>query len=153
MAKMIRADSKQTRSRLTTAPGTLHFMPPEALVEEDPIYGTPVDVFSFAGVAIHLFSEEWPTPSPQKKRDPKTRKIVGVLETERRQQYLDKIPGEVIVLKEMMIRCLDDDPDECPPIQEVSKMIESLKVCSVDISKGISKLNMISPIKDNFSNP
>ena len=26
MAKMIRADSKQTRSRLTTAPGTLHFM-------------------------------------------------------------------------------------------------------------------------------
>ena len=29
-AKMIRADSKQTKSRLTTAPGTLHFMPPEA---------------------------------------------------------------------------------------------------------------------------
>ena len=27
-AKMIRADSKQTKSRLTTAPGTLHFMPP-----------------------------------------------------------------------------------------------------------------------------
>ena len=26
-AKMIRADSKQTKSRLTTAPGTLHFMP------------------------------------------------------------------------------------------------------------------------------
>ena len=40
MAKMIRADSKQTKSRLTTAPGTLHFMPPEALEEEDPVYGT-----------------------------------------------------------------------------------------------------------------
>ena len=41
-AKMIRADSKQTKSRLTTAPGTLHFMPPEALEEDDPVYGTPV---------------------------------------------------------------------------------------------------------------
>ena len=53
---MIRADSKQTKSRLTTAPGTLHFMPPEALDEEDPVYGTPVDVFSFGGVALHLKS-------------------------------------------------------------------------------------------------
>ena len=43
MAKMIRA-SKQTKSRFTRAPGTVDFMPPEALVE-DPDYGTPVDVF------------------------------------------------------------------------------------------------------------
>ena len=67
-AKMIRADSKQTKSRLTTNPGTLHFMPPEALDEEDPIYGTPVDVFSFGGIALHLFSEKWPTPSSYTKR-------------------------------------------------------------------------------------
>jgi len=139
MAKMIRGDSKQTRRRLNTAPRTLHFMPPEALVEEDPVYGTPVDVFSFAGVALHLFSEEWPTPSPPKKQDPKTKKYVAVLEAECRQQYLDKIPGEVIMLKEMMIRCLDDDPDERPPIQQISEMIESLKVCSVDITKGLSE--------------
>ena len=84
-AKMIRADSKQTRSRLTTAPGTLHFMPPEALDDENPIYGTPVDVFSFAGVALHLFSEKWPTPSGHKKRDPTTKKMVSLSEVERRQ--------------------------------------------------------------------
>ena len=68
-AKMIRADSKQTKSRLTTAPGTPHFMPPEALDEEDPVYGTPVDVFSFAGVALHLFSEKMAnTKQPYKAR-------------------------------------------------------------------------------------
>ena len=126
-AKMIRADSKQTKSRLTTAPGTLHFMPPEALDEEDPVYGTPVDVFSFGGITVHLFSEEWPTPSGPKKRDPKTKKLVALSEAQRRQQYLDKIPGEVTALKEMMIRCLDDDADERPPIKEVSELIESLK--------------------------
>ena len=76
-AKMIRADSKQTKSRLTTAPGTLHFMPPEAVEEDDPVYGTPVDVFSFGGIALHLFSEEWPTPSGPKKRDPTTNKLVA----------------------------------------------------------------------------
>ena len=127
-AKMIRADSKQTRSRLTTAPGTLHFMPPEALDEEDPIYGTPVDVFSFGGIALHLFSEKWPTPSGHKKRDPTTKKIVSLSEIERRQQYLDAMTVEAAALKEMVIKCLDDDPDQRPPIQEVSKMIKSFKV-------------------------
>ena len=130
-AKMIRADSKQTKSRLTTAPGTPHFMPPEALEETDPVYGTPVDIFSFAGVTVHLFSEEWPTPSAQKKRDPRTKKLVALSEAQRRQQYLDKIPGEANALKEMMIRCLDDDADERPPIKEVSEMIESLKASCI----------------------
>ena len=129
-AKMIRADSKQTRSRLTTAPGTLHFMPPEVLDEEDPKYGTPVDVFSFAGVALHLFSEKWPTPSGHKKRDPTTKKMVSLSEVERRQQYLDTMIVEGTALKEMVMRCLDDDPDERPSIQEVSQMIKSVKVIS-----------------------
>ena len=127
-AKMIRADSTQTKSRLTTAPGTLHFMPPEALVEEDPVYGTPVDVFSFAGIAVHLFSEEWPTPGNPKKRDPETNKLVGVSEAQRRQWYLNAMTVEATLLKEMVIQCLNDDPDERPPIQEVSEMIQSLQV-------------------------
>ena len=28
----------------------------------------------------------------------------------------------------MVVRCLDDDPDQRPPIQEVTQMIKSLKV-------------------------
>ena len=129
-AKMIRADSKQTKSRLTTASGTLHFMPPEAL-EKYPVYGTPVDVFSFGGIALHLFSEEWPTPSSHIKRDPNTKKMVPLSEVERRRQYLDTMTVEAAVLKEMVMRCLDDDPDQRPPIQEVSKMIKSLKVTNI----------------------
>ena len=75
-----------------------------------------------------MFSEKWPTPSGHKKRDPNTRKMVSLSELERRQQYLDKMTVEACVLKEMAIRCLDDDPDQRPPIQEVSQMIKSLKV-------------------------
>ena len=54
--------------------------------------------------------------------------MVLVSEVERRQQYLDTMTVEAAVLKEMVMQCLDADPDQRPPIQEVSKLIKSLKV-------------------------
>ena len=129
VAKVIRADSRQTRSRLTTAPGTVDFMPPETL-EANPLYGTAVDVFSFAGLALHVFAEEWPTPCGLKRRDPVTKRLLALTEAERRQEYLDKIPEANSMLKDLLVRCLDDEPDERPPISEVSEMIESVKVVS-----------------------
>ena len=129
VAKVIQADTRQTRSRLTTAPGTVDFMPPETL-EANPVYGTAVDVFSYAGIALHVFAEEWPTPCGLKRRDPVTKKLMALTEGERRQAYLDKVP-EGCLLKEMFVRCLDDDPEERPPIQEVSEMIEAIKVILV----------------------
>ena len=134
VAKVVRADNRQTKTKLTTAPGTLHFMPPEALVEDSPVYGTPIDVFSFGGISLHVFSEEWPTPSAQKLRDPVTKKLVALSEVERRQKYLDKMIGKAAELRKMVEQCLDDDPDERPPIQEVSTIIEPLKVSRVAIN-------------------
>ena len=57
-----------------------------------------------------------------------TKKLVALTEAERRQEYLDKVPESSGLLKEMFVRCLDDDPVERPPIQEVSEMIEAIKV-------------------------
>ena len=128
VVKMIRADNTQTKSKLTTAPGTLHFMPPEALVDNNPTYDTSIDVFSFGGIALHVFSEEWPTPTAVKQKDPFTKKMVTLTEAERRQQYLDKMTGKASGLRKMVEQCLDDDPDERPTIQEVSITIKPLKV-------------------------
>ena len=128
VAKVVRADNRQSKTKLTTAPGTLHFMPPEALVEGNPVYGTPIDIFSFGGIALHVFGEEWPTPVAVKQKDPSTKKMVTLTEAERRQQYLDKMTGEAAGLKKMVKQCLDDDPDERPTIQEVSTTIKPLKV-------------------------
>ena len=127
VAKVMRANSRQTRSRLTKIPGTVDFVPPETL-EAKPIYGTAVDVFSFAAIALHVFAEEWPKPCGQRRQDPVTKKLMAVTEVERRQKYLDKIPKGVTSLKHLLEQCLDDDPDERPPIQEISEMIEALKV-------------------------
>ena len=132
-AKMIRVDSKQTKQRLTKSPGCVHFMPPEVSQSEKefPDYHTPVDVFSFAAVALHLFSEEWPQPSGPKGRDPMTKKLIPLWEPQRRQRYLDRITEKDAILKEMVIKCLDDYPDQRLPIQEVSEKIKSLKVHTV----------------------
>ena len=112
---------------MKTASGTHDFMAPEIL-QVNPVYGTAVDVFSFAGIALHVFAEEWPTPCDQKKQDSFTKISLALTEAERRQEYLEKIPEGIIILKQIFIQCLDEHPGERPPIQEVSEVIEALKV-------------------------
>ncbi|XP_065908845.1 dual specificity protein kinase shkA-like [Dysidea avara] len=49
------------RKTMTQTPGTLVFMAPEAL-QEKPVYGPPLDVFSFGGVILHITTQQWPDP-------------------------------------------------------------------------------------------
>ena len=135
VAKIVKANNRQTRSKLTTVLGTLHFMPPEALVD-DPVYGTPLDVFSFGGIALFVFSEEWPTPSGQKIIDSVTGGLVALSEVDRRQKYFDAMMGRASLLRKVVKRCLNDDPSKRPSIQEVSGFIQPLKVSIVTSSIG-----------------
>ena len=123
VAKVIKADSRKT---MTKAPGTVDFMPPEAL-DDIPEYGPPMDVFSFAGIILHMFNQQWPSPSKNVKFDPKTRKKIALLEVERRQQYLDKMIGEAEVLRPLVEECLDDDPAVRPTIATVCERIQVSK--------------------------
>ena len=123
VAKAIRADSRRTKNKLTSAPGTTDFMPPEAL-HNDAVYDTSLDVFSFGGIIIYVITEEWPTPRASTKFDTDTRHTWGFNEVERRQHYLDKITGNH-ALKSLIERCLDNDPKVRPTI---SAIIQALKV-------------------------
>ena len=123
VAKVIKADSRKT---MTKAPGTVDFMPPESL-KENPEYGPPMDVFSFAGIVLHTFNQKWPHPTDQVQFDPKTRRKVALLEVERRQQYLDKMRGEAEVLRPLVEECLDDDPAVRPTITAVCERIQVSK--------------------------
>ena len=120
VAKVIKADSRKT---MTKAPGTVDFMPPEAL-DDTPEYGPPMDVFSFAGIILHTFNQQWPSPSKNIKFDPKTRKMLALSEVERRQQYLDKMIGEAEVLRPLVEECLDYDPAVRPTIATVCERIQ-----------------------------
>ena len=125
VAKVIKADSRKT---MTKAPGTVDFMPPECLANE-PVYGPPMDVFSFGGIILHTFNQQWPRPTEQVQFDTKTRKRVALSEVERRQQYLDKMMGdlEAEVLRPLVEECLDDDPAVRPAIANVCERIQVSK--------------------------
>jgi len=84
VAKIVKADSKKTKSMLTKVPGTADFMPPECL-EDNPIYNTSLDIFSYAGIVLHVVNQEWPTPKAQVLLDPQTGKLTAVNKIERHQ--------------------------------------------------------------------
>jgi len=123
VAKVIRAESRKT---MTKAPGTVDFMPPEAL-DKTPMYGPPIDVFSFGGIILHAFTQQWPSPCSQVQFDAKTRKMIALSEVERHQEYLNKLIGEAEVLKPLVKECLDYDPAIRPGITNVCKKIQLYK--------------------------
>ena len=123
VAKVIQADSKKTKTR---APGTVDFMPPEALLET-PEYGPPLDIFSYGGVILHVVNQEWPTPLHYVMTDPKTGKIIGLSEVERRQQHMEKMTGTLADLQPLVKRCLDNQPSRRPPISDVSERMKRMK--------------------------
>ena len=127
VAKVINTNRGKT---MTKAPGTVDFMPLEALANS-PVYGPPMDVFSFAGIILHTFNQQWPRPTEAIQFDPKTRRRVALSEIERRQQYLDKMIGEAEVLRPLVEECLDDDPAVRPTIATVCERIQVSKDASV----------------------
>ena len=123
VAKVIQADSKKTKTR---APGTVDFMPPEALLET-PEYGPPLDVFSYGGVILHVVNQEWPKPLHYVMTDPMTGKILGLSEAERRQQYLQKMIETPVDLRPLVVQCLDNQPSRRPPTSDVSERMKRMK--------------------------
>ena len=123
VAKVIQADSKKTK---TCVPGTVDFMPPEALLET-PEYGPPLDIFSYGGVILHVVNQEWPKPLHYVMTDPKTGKIIGLSEVERRQQHMEKMKGIPANLQPLVEQCLDNQPSRRPPISEVSERMKRMK--------------------------
>ena len=124
VAKAINFDNRQY---LTKAPGTNDFMPPEAL-ENDPKYDTSLDIFSYGGITLYTVNGIWPKPTAPTKFDPMTGKVMGISEVERRQEHLDKMTGETMVLRALVEACLDNNPVKRPSIKELLEKIKPLKV-------------------------
>ena len=119
--------SKQ--SQMTKAPGTVVFMPPEALEDSLVIrYGKELDVFSFGCVMLHTLSHQWPTPSPAVVTDPETGVVKGGRsEVERRSNYFDRIDRSIAgVLTPLIESCLNNLPKKRTSIMRVCDQLEDL---------------------------
>ena len=134
VAKVVRADSRATQTRLTKAPGTVDFMPPESF-KEMPNYDTSLDIFSYAGIVLHVVNQEWPSPTNQVSQHPKTGKLTALSEVERRQAHLDKMKGGAEVLKPLVKACLHDLSSKRPSTTALFKLLMPLQV---SINRGSS---------------
>ena len=123
VAKIMRTTDTKT---MTKAPGTTDFMPPECLADK-PIYGLPLDVFSFGGVILYTITQMWPQPSSWVQFDPDTGRKLYLSEIQRRRHYLDKIDESAVYLKPLVISCLDDNPKSRPAAEQVSVTIKMVK--------------------------
>ena len=111
---------------MTKAPGTTDFMPPECLTDK-PVYGLPLDVFSYGGVILCTITQVWPQPSSWLQLEANTGKRVYLSEIQRRRHYLDIMTGGAADLKPLVISCLDDNPSSRPPVAQVTSEIKRIK--------------------------
>jgi len=144
VAKFIMEHPAMSGVKLTPAPGTLHFMAPEALLN-NPQYGKPLDVFSFACVAMHLLSNKWPTPTDLTYRDPKTNNLMAYSEVQRRAEYLEMCNPEI--LKILLKACLHNDADQRVNIKMVCKILKAIKGLMTNESKQIEVGGLLNALK------
>lgn len=134
VAKVVKADSKMTKSKLTQAPGCADFMPPEAL-DNNPNYSVSLDIFSYGGIVLHVVNQEWPEPENQVKRNSRNGKLTALSEVQRHKKYLDKMKDGAEMLKPLVKLCLDDNPLKRPETAVVFKKLEPFKVSIASFMK------------------
>jgi len=123
VAKVMQTDGKMT---LTKIPGTPDFMPPEALISR-PVYGPPLDVFSYGAVVLNVITQQWPTPTDREQLNPDTDRWEVISEVARRQMYFDILTGGVTSLVPLVTSCLHDNPKKRPSVVQVSMDIKRIK--------------------------
>ena len=120
MAKVIEQNKMMTQ---TQTPGTVHFMPPEALSNK-PHYGLPVDIFSLACIALHLMSCKWPEPKDRVLEVEDT--LIALTEVQRRDKYFQSFCN-IPTLRSLIEACLYNKPEKRPKISEVCMAFKNLK--------------------------
>ena len=129
MAKVLNLTSTEQITQ-TKAPGTLCYMPPEALVD-NPKYDSTIDIFSFGVLMIHILCAQWPFPDVATKVDPHNpQRLIPVTEFERRMKYLEGI-GLKHPLMDLISKCLHNNPANRPAAPSMTKMLQEVVVCSL----------------------
>ena len=124
------AGAAPTMTPLTMCPGTLVYMPPEAL-RDPPRYTKKLDCFSEGVIMIQVCTRLWPEPGPRTQLVPFPASPTGmtevpVLEPERRKNHIDLIDPNHALLP-IAIDCLKYQERERPSSEELCQRLAGLK--------------------------
>ena len=116
----------------TTCPGTLAYMPPEALTDK-PKYDTPLDIFSFGQLSLYVVLQQFPLVAFEL---PPEQSIIAYQQGEvailKRKKWLDKLPDNHC-LHGLILSCLRDNPSECPSTESLNVKMKVL--CGLDLEE------------------
>ena len=117
-------------AHLTLCPGTMVYMPPEALLCR-PVYTHKLDTFSYGVLCVQIMTRMIPNPGDRvtivaDPRAPAGRIEVPVPEIERRRSHISLITQEHPLLI-VALTCLQDDGEKRPSAQEICCHIAQLK--------------------------
>ena len=130
MSKIADGNPRMTRSGLTQCPGTLAFMPPEAL-RPKPSYTDKLDIFSAGVLIIQVISRKYPEPTDASKivddpTAPTGEKMIFIPEFERRASDIRRVPSDHTLLS-IARHCLKDRDRERPSAAELCQRLAGLK--------------------------
>ena len=113
-------------STMTNGPGTLCYMPPEA-IDENARYNCTIDAFSYGVLMVHLFNGQWPFPTKAAVIvDPQNDiRMIPQSEADRRQEKLDDI-GRDHPLMTLILRCLHNSPARRPEAVEILTQVSQV---------------------------
>jgi serine/threonine protein kinase len=108
-------DPAQLSNTLSQTPGTLLYMPPEAILCK-PKYDSMLDMFSFGHLGLFAATQKYPgNLLPPTYTDPSTEKLQARSEVERREEYIsilvDKLSEDHAVTK-VIFQCLHNSPEK-----------------------------------------
>ena len=131
VARMVNIQPGQLAATMTAGPGNNLYMPPETVQEEGATrYNTAIDIFSFGVVSLFTLTQTFPKDlKPPNYHDPRTRRIVGRSEIERREHYIQSMQaalGETHPLVKLTLDCLEYLPEDRPSAVEVFRRLKEV---------------------------
>ena len=128
MSKFVDMNPRMTP--LTQCPGTMAYMPPEALTAP-PHYSSKMDCFSHGVLTIQVETRNFPDPGDattvmKDARFPTGRALLFVPEVDRRKKDIDLIASDHPVLP-IILQCIKDEEGERPSANELCEQLASLK--------------------------
>lgn len=134
-----------TQNTLSVAPGSVVYMPPEAL-RYPPVYSYKLDCFSVGPLIIQMSTRLFPNPGPRTKKGISDSNEILISDIDRRMNHISLVPGDHPLLP-IAKKCLCRDPDNRPSASEMFHTLlevkktasyienQSSSVCSVCKSK------------------
>jgi len=143
--------------KLSTAPGNVAHMAPEAL-KHAPMYNSKMDIFSFGCTVLHTITELFPQPTDKFEKSKTIQdSYTKVSEIDRRKEFVDLVATKSSLLKQITILCLYEEPTNRPTASKICKELEKyskgLETDSKVIAKRYkqNKLNMLSLLQKQES--